>query len=412
MRALFIAIVVCWTIILQAGLSLGAEPAGRNRDDGRVRSVFPWYSPEWKINKVLADLAKAQGLDPEDYRRFRMPYGGVWGFTEDAFWWGDSPDPSYIRTVYLGHEREDTYAVAVQTVAVVCAPGVSGQQIVLLTLDGKILDRVQCYITSGYGEVKTEVFPGPDLDGARIVINFFGMPRNPGEQRSKWIRYSCPCESRIIFHDKWWAFQMNTKDAKDVNSPWHIQGLCRIAIADHKFKVLFPKLEMTDLSKTTSLRVTYWVGGERRQIILDHPKEVSRLVSMIKVKGRKQRYPEPEEPEHFINPSLNRRGAWVEFFIGAGDLRKMAFTSDRKLVDARGGELHLGNDAFFKALSDAASKTEGKRVNLLETVSWSRDFIQPTRWRVIPRRIVGHLARNETFSDRLVSSGVENEIVL
>jgi hypothetical protein len=344
---------------------------GSRRDDGRAWSVFSWYRPEWQLNKILADLAKAQGLDPEDYRKYRWPNGAFSLFTEDCMGIGVSSDPSYIRAVSLGDKREDDYVVAVQTVTALGIPGTSAQQLVLLTSDGKILDRVQCDINSRYGETKTEIFPQPDSDGASIVIHFIGMPTklNPHGPRSSWVRNSCPYWHRIIFHGKWWMFHMDDKESKNAASQWHVQGLCRVAITNQRFKVLFPTLEMLDLSKTSPLKVTYWLGATmKRHLVVDDPAEIAGLLAAIKIEGREQHYPEPQE-----TGGPNSLAARVDFPMTGGGFRRMTFESDRVLKDARGGKFHLSNTAFFEALSKTVSKPEGKAVSLLTGAENVRD---------------------------------------
>ena len=64
------------------------------------------------------------------------------------------------------------YAVAVQTLQPMGVPGISADQIVLLSKEGKILGRLRCEINSGDGTVKTRILQKRDEDGARIVVEF------------------------------------------------------------------------------------------------------------------------------------------------------------------------------------------------------------------------------------------------
>ena len=54
------------------------------------------------------------------------------------------------------------YAVAVQTLQPMGVPGISADQIVLLSKEGKILGRLQCEINSGDGTVETRILQKRD----------------------------------------------------------------------------------------------------------------------------------------------------------------------------------------------------------------------------------------------------------
>ena len=66
-------------------------------------------------------------------------------------------------------------------------------------------------------------------------------------------------------------------------------------------------------------------------------------------------------------PARGYVGARVDFLFPNGDRRRMAFLSDpdRVLADTRGGELYMTTSAFYKALTKAVSRAEGKPIELL-----------------------------------------------
>ncbi len=143
---------------------------------------------------------------------------------------------------------------------------------------------------------------------------------------------------------------------------WNEKGLCRVGIADEKFVVLFPKLEMPDLSKTKSIRVGYYVGRAEKHLAIDDPKQVSNLISTVTIKARNQYYPEPNEEEYVGG---EHSGTRVDFILPNGEARKMAIVTDRVLHDARGGQITLDTTAFFDTISELVSKAEGRAVDLL-----------------------------------------------
>jgi hypothetical protein len=355
------------------GLARFAEDSrGQDRDKAPKPSegqpAFRWQVPNQPLGATLADLAKAQGLDPNDYRIIESP--------KNLKAWGEK------EAVVSVSAEGRTYAVAVQPIVPPGVPATAASQLVLLTAEGKILDRIRCEINSREGRVSSNVLSQPDSDGANMVIRFRGTPIDPWDPNSNSGRYSCPIWHKIWFHGKRWVFYVDErKEPKNPSGPWAVKGLCRITIADNKFSVLFPKLEMPDLSKTKALRLTYHVyprGTERRRTI-DDPTKVAELLSAIKFAGRVQRYPEPEERERIGGPGYSLSGISdmrVDFLMADGSVRKTAFGMPNGLmfapegssvpVDARGGQLNLANNVFFDAVSKIITNAEGHPVDLLK----------------------------------------------
>jgi hypothetical protein len=191
-----------------------------NVDDG----LEVWGTAIQPLNETLAELAKRQGLAPDKFLTYRGSDAG-----------GSFPAGVGLYAVTAGREP---YVVAVQMMPGVSIPGVSAQQLVLLTPDGKILDQVQCDINSRDGEVVSEFLPKPDADGAQIVMRFLGAEISPGKRNLSNNYYN------IIFHGQFWKFGGGS-DSK---------GLCRVGIANDKFTVLFPKLRMPDVKNAKALK--------------------------------------------------------------------------------------------------------------------------------------------------------------
>jgi len=113
-------------------------------------------------------------------------------------------------------------------------PGIEVQTAILLDHQGKFLDQVACEINSrltrmDVGQFHT-VIPGkPEADGAQLVIRLAGV-----NARGNWAHrvYHRGREANFYWgHDRL---------PQDQPTEWDTKGLCRIAILDGKFKVLFP----------------------------------------------------------------------------------------------------------------------------------------------------------------------------
>jgi len=181
---------------------------------------FKWHVPQRPLSDILGELAKASGQDPEDYRRYRRKAGA-----------GEFSKKGSVTGIKAGSK---TYAIAVQTVEPIGVPDISAQQVVLLTPEGKILDRVQCEINSRYGRTKTEILAKPDADGGQIVIRFVGGRFPTGEQ-NWWHGWHT-----IVYHGKARTFHEKETGKPDI---WDEKGLCRIKVVNDKLRILFPDLQ-------------------------------------------------------------------------------------------------------------------------------------------------------------------------
>ena len=169
--------------------------------------------------KALAKLAKAQGLDPEDYLRFRDKSGG--GVFSGA----------YYTKLECGGQ---TYILVVQRQG----PHIksSSEQVVLLSSERRILDRLQCSINGRYGEAKTELKAAPEDDGAQVVIVFVG--RKFGGRQTwwhNWHRITHQGVSRLL----------EDGEEKEPNI-WDQKGLVRAKIENGKFVITFPDMRTSE----------------------------------------------------------------------------------------------------------------------------------------------------------------------
>ena len=225
-------------------------PTGDNGTGPPLHTKFPWYVATRPLNDTLAALATSQGLDPSDYRfgdTFPLPTGGL----------------SAVTVARRG------YAVAVQTSKPISVPGMTGDQIVLLSQAGKILGRLRCAINSRYGIVKTEILPKAEADGSRIVVGFVARRYPFSRKPSYWHNWHT-----ITFGGKDWTFR-TPETKQDEPDIWNRKGLCRLGISADKLVVAFPKLEMPDLAKAKSLTIGYRRGDTERQIVLSERKRLA-----------------------------------------------------------------------------------------------------------------------------------------
>jgi hypothetical protein len=152
-----------------------------------------------------------------------------------------------IRAVDEGYavffrEGEQKYVVAVLRGNSHVIPGDDSQYLLLLDHEGRVLDRLTCAINNRltrmfvdyYGVFRTEV-PDAAEDGAQLIIRY--IPEHGGSVAGNW--------SHGIAHGgKTRRYAWNQDFGGSIPpSEWDKKGLCRVAIHDGKFAVLFPKLE-------------------------------------------------------------------------------------------------------------------------------------------------------------------------
>jgi hypothetical protein len=360
--AWILQIVAMWLCLAETGLRLACAADRLQESKTPTEATSADDGAALLLNTSLADLAKAQGLDPADFLSYRsVTNGGLF-----------CHDRGEVDTVYVLDGRQ---ALAVQTVPAHGNLGVSGQQVVLLSLKGRILDRIQCGINARYGSVKLEILPRPDPDGTRAVIRFSGA-RYYVTTDQTWVQECWHNRHTITFHGQYWTF-LDDREKAGPHSEWNEKGLCRIGIADNRFVVLFPKLEIPDVGKAKSMTIVYCLEGvgrstgtERRLEIAD-PKQVSELLAAITIKGQELRSLNMVPATWNIGPDTCTT---VEFKMPDGTETTWKFhTPDhlsyieerRKTPISGAGSIELTSRAFFDAVSKAVAKAEGRPIELV-----------------------------------------------
>jgi hypothetical protein len=294
---------------------------------------FKWVLPNEPICATLVDLAKKQQLDPKEF----------------------DFDP-WLERYYLRKIRAGTkdFAVIVQTEPAHGVPGTTIEQIVLLTTEGQIMDRIRCAISSRYGAMKTSVSLTPESDGSLIIIRFEGHKYSNDDQ-GLWHNWH-----EISYHDKKWTFGADENTKPNI---WNEKGLCRIGIADDKFKVIFPNMELPDFGKAKSLKVTFDLLKEKeKRLVLDDPKQVAEICKHINVTSISVSDTEGIKPNVTLGINWDTK---VDFVMPDGKTIQVGFIR-KDVVDETlaGNVFELDSDSFYQSLTKIVSKAEGRKIEL------------------------------------------------
>jgi hypothetical protein len=313
------------------------EAQAHGRAEPRPPAKADWSATGEELVNILAALAKQQGLDPEDYRGYRRlrPTGGV-GVYGCRF----SP-PRAAVALQVAADR--MYLVIEEHPGTVI-PGTTASQVVLLSVDGRILDRLQCDVSSRFvRRLECEIPKGHDGDGARVVIR---LPRLTDSGAEDEVRY--PGAHSIILRGREYHF-VEGGEKQNRLEVWHENGLCRATISRGKFFVLFPGIEEPEmeLRGAEAIRVTYLAGREVKSLTVDDRQQIAALVSTLDVAR-----------------TSNLRGGWVretdtlEFLMPRGGAIRMAFTSPVGLARDHWGRMDLRSTAFYDKICELVSKAE------------------------------------------------------
>jgi hypothetical protein len=173
-------------------------------------------SSQAPLFQALTNLAKSQGKNPDEYTTFRRD-GGFSILTKGRATALRSGQKNYVLVI-LGAPRMGV-------------PGISAQQLILLTEAGQILDKISCDINSRYGEVITEVKEDEAPDGAQVIMVFKSNHYSSGWHNWHAITYGGSTST-------FWESE------KDLHSIWDKQGLCRIKVEDDRFVIVFPNKDV------------------------------------------------------------------------------------------------------------------------------------------------------------------------
>ncbi len=166
---------------------------------------------------ALAVLAKSHNKRPDDY----LAYRGEGSFS--VLKYGEAVQLKSNGKLYV-------VAILGSSRSVVAIPGVSAQQLVLISQEGDLLDKLGCGINSRYGLIRTEVRVPPASDGAQLVLVF-----RPHYDSSGWHNYH-----DITYGGKTFRFR---EEQSEQPSVWDRKGLCRVKVEQGTFRVLFPELK-------------------------------------------------------------------------------------------------------------------------------------------------------------------------
>lgn len=115
-------------------------------------------------------------------------------------------------------------------------PGLDVQSAFLLDNRGRFLDGISCEISSrltrlSRGQIHAVIQTKPDPDGAQVIIRLDGESASGNFSHRLYHG-----NEHLEFH---WD---NNKLPKNQPSQWDANGLCRIAIRDKKFHIVFPTI--------------------------------------------------------------------------------------------------------------------------------------------------------------------------
>jgi len=119
-------------------------------------------------------------------------------------------------------------------------PGEDVQNLLLLDSHGTLQDTLSCSINNrvvfwGNGIFRTDVPLDTQLDGAQLIIRY--VPNDGGSISGNFAHEIHQDGKAYSFH---WD---DDRPQSETGNPWQDKGLCRVAIQDRKFKVLFPTLK-------------------------------------------------------------------------------------------------------------------------------------------------------------------------
>ena len=136
--------------------------------------------------------------------------------------------------------RKESYVVVVLHWPGLAIPGPDINELMLLDRAGHRLDRVACKVSTRVtqeGTFRADMLKRPEKDGTQLVIRYVPtegdkMPFNFGHI--------------IHYRGHAYHFEWNPDTHSQANSVlWSQTGLCRIAVQNGKFKVIFPILDQS-----------------------------------------------------------------------------------------------------------------------------------------------------------------------
>jgi hypothetical protein len=191
-----------------------------------------------EIDSDLRKLLDAKTADLDQVRTFMQCLSGIakkrswedeltkWERLTGAYW-----DDARVNSIQSGDSK--LYVVLLKSWSH-DIPGSDYQIVLLLDNQGRYLDSVGCSMNArlsrnGRGKLHAVIPPKPEADGAQLIVRLDGESARGG-----YGHHIYHGKERLDLH---WA---EKKPLENQPSEWDAKGLCRIAIKDKKFQVLFP----------------------------------------------------------------------------------------------------------------------------------------------------------------------------
>jgi len=220
-----------------------AIPRWSSGQEGQVRGLEPQLAELLELRTEGEDLAIQNGKYKSPFFVTLIMLAEKSRVNPEAYLRYDSGSPALSGVAWAAltsgkaveiESHKNRYVVAILSAPMAGIPDTAIQQLVLLGPKGQFLDKVACAINSRYGTLKTDVKKDSESDGAHLIVRFY-----PGSlNKTPWHNWhTITCEGK--------AFTFREPFAQP-QEDWLKKGLCRIAIRDGKFAVVFPKLEKSD----------------------------------------------------------------------------------------------------------------------------------------------------------------------
>jgi hypothetical protein len=125
--------------------------------------------------------------------------------------------------------------------ALVSIPGSDTQRLLLLNKAGQLLDCVSCSVNARLTQIhhdsatfRVDVINPPDCDGGQLVFRY--LPEKDGSVSGNWSH-------DINYRHRTYTFHWDQSRVDVIPSAiWEKKGLCRVAVANERFFVVFPRL--------------------------------------------------------------------------------------------------------------------------------------------------------------------------
>jgi len=218
-------------------LSVSFDPAGM--DEPLSTGSVATDSDVTKLLELTAKHEKTQDF-VEPIKRLAKKRGWEREFAKSRKLWRTDWDEASASAIQVGRA---SFVVILLKVWDHAIPGTEVQTALLLTEQGKFLDQISCEINSRlthmhWGELHTVIPSKPEPDGAQLIIRLDGM-----SARGNFSHHLDHGNEKLEFY---WG---NDKLPENQPSRLDATGLCRIAIKDMKFQVLFPTKQEKSLKK-------------------------------------------------------------------------------------------------------------------------------------------------------------------